>query len=147
MMFCTMVCGMLDLQTGECLYSNAGHNPPLVIRTGVDGHFRQKPEWLEMPEGMLMGINEAAVYQTRKIILNPGDMLLLYTDGVTEAMDKKEELYSEERLLGAVEKSEQNRPEDLIAAILKSVQEFAGEAPQSDDITCLAVKFNGTSAK
>lgn len=144
MMFCTMVCGLLDLRTGECLYSNAGHNPPLVVRTGGSD---RKAEWLELPEGMLMGINESAVYQTRKIILNAGDMLLLYTDGVTEAIDENEEFYSDERLFTEVEKSGAAAPEDLTAEVLRSVQNFSGEARQSDDIAVLAIQFKGCISK
>lgn len=144
MMFCTMVCGLLDLRTGECLYSNAGHNPPLVVRTGGSD---RKAEWLELPEGMLMGINESAVYQTRKIILNAGDMLLLYTDGVTEAIDENEEFYSDERLFTEVEKSGAAAPEDLTAEVLRSVQNFSGEARQSDDIAVLAIQFKGCMSR
>lgn len=140
MMFCTMMCGLLNLQTGECLYSNAGHNPPLVIRASGAG---RSAEWLELPAGMLMGINDAVVYRTKKITLEPGDMLLLYTDGVTEAMDETEKLYSEERLFSAVGSSGSDSPEELIAGVLKSVQDFAGGAPQADDITVLAVRFKG----
>jgi len=148
-MFCTMMCGLLDLRTGECVYSNAGHNPPLVVRTGAtpnDGT-GQKARWLELPAGIILGVNQDAAYQTRKIVLNAGDMLLLYTDGVTEAMDENEALYSPERLIMEVEKSRQTSPEDLIAEVLKSVQEFAGQAAQSDDITVLAVKFKGLPRK
>lgn len=145
MMFCTMVCGLLDLQTGECLYSNAGHNPPLVVRTDAAGHAGRKAEWLELPEGMLMGIDNSTGYRTGKITMNAGDMLLLYTDGVTEAMDEKETFYSEERLLSTAGTSGPATPEDLISSVLKSVQDFAGGAPQADDITVLAVRFNGRS--
>ncbi|MEN6466335.1 MAG: SpoIIE family protein phosphatase [Syntrophaceae bacterium] len=141
MMFCTMVCGLLDLQTGECLYSNAGHNPPLVVRTEAAGY---RAEWLELPEGMLMGINDKVGYQTRKIHLNTGDMLLLYTDGVTEAMDENEKLYSEERLFSVAGTSGPASPEDLIAGVLKSVQDFCGNAPQSDDITIMVLRFKGS---
>ena len=143
MMFCTMVCGMLDLKTGECLYSNAGHNPPLVVRTGAADHTGQKAEWLELPNGMLLGIDEKTAYQTRKINLNAGDMLLLYTDGVTEAMDENGGTLLSRTPDCEVEKSGPTCPEDLIAEVLKSVQDFTGEAPQSDDITILALKFKG----
>ncbi len=141
MMFCTMICGLLDLKTGECRYSNAGHNPPLVVRAGAEkGH---KAEWLDLPDGMLMGIDEATPYRTANISLDPGDMLLLYTDGVTEAMDKSERLYSPERLLAAVEKSGPTGAEGLICAVLESVRDFSGDALQSDDIAILAVQFRG----
>jgi sigma-B regulation protein RsbU (phosphoserine phosphatase) len=142
MMFCTMFCGLLDLKTGECLYSNAGHNPPIAVRAGAAGG-GPGAQWLELPEGMPMGIDGEAVYRTGKITLKPGDMLLLYTDGVTEAMDEHDRQYSEESLLSAVENSGPAGPQKLIDRILKSVQDFCGDTPQSDDITVMAVQFNG----
>ena len=137
MMFCTMICGMLDLRTGECRYSNAGHNEPVLVR--AEG----KAEWLKLPPGMIIGIDVNTVFETRKAVMSPGDTLLLYTDGVTEAENSLEELYSPERLLAAVESAAAKRPEELSAHILNSVQDFSGDTPQSDDITILAIQFKG----
>lgn len=137
MMFVTVFCGMLNFRTGEVLYSNAGHNPPLVLRPG------QPPEWLPLPDGFLLGTMEDSAYETRRILLTPGEMLLLYTDGVTEAMNGEKAFYYEERLIRAAKDHEQGSPEELVREILQSVRDFAGSEPQSDDITLLALSFRG----
>lgn len=137
MMFCTVFCGLLNVKTGECVYSNAGHNPPLLVRSG------RRPEWLDLPEGFLMGINEDSAYRTEKIALAPGDTLILYTDGVTEAMDCNKVLYAEDRLMDAVERNKSHPVHLLVPEIMKSVKNFTGGEPQSDDITILTVRFRG----
>jgi sigma-B regulation protein RsbU (phosphoserine phosphatase) len=137
MMFCTVFCGVLNIKTGECLYSNAGHNPPVIIRSG------QKPQWLTLPAGFPMGVTEDSTYRTEKIVLNPGDTFILYTDGVTEAMDYDKTLYSANRLIHTVDISRTPSLEQLVSDIIKSVKDFTGEELQSDDITILAVRFTG----
>ncbi|MEI8172272.1 MAG: SpoIIE family protein phosphatase [Deltaproteobacteria bacterium] len=139
MMFCTLFCGFLNIRTGEFLYSNAGHNPPIVIRSG------HKPRWLDLPEGSAMGVDEDAFYLTEKITLNSGDTLILYTDGVTEATDHDKSLYSTDRLIDTIEKSKLSSIEPLVLEIMNSVRDFTGGEPQSDDITILAVRFGDTS--
>jgi sigma-B regulation protein RsbU (phosphoserine phosphatase) len=135
-MFVTLFCGLLNFKTGDLLFSNAGHNPPLIIRSG------QKPEWLKVPEGFLLGVMEDAVYRTEKILLNPGDKILSYTDGVIEAMDRKKAFYSEKKLYSTVEK-ETNVPVDhLIRKVLQSIKEFRDGESLSDDLTLLALQFN-----
>ena len=137
MMFCTVFCCVLNIKTGECLYSNAGHNPPLIVRSG------QKPQWLTLPAGFPMGVTEDSTYRTEKIVLNPGDTFILYTDGVTEAMDYDKTLYSANRLITTVDISRTPSLEQLVSDIIKSVKDFTGEELQSDDITILAVRFIG----
>ena len=137
MMFCTLFCGLLNIKTGEFLYSNAGHNPPLIIRSG------QKIQWLKLPEGYPMEVMEDSIYRTERVVLNPGDTLILYTDDVTEAMDHDKELFTADRLLNVGEKSKELPLEDLVTDIITSVKDFTGEEPQSDDITILAVRVRG----
>jgi phosphoserine phosphatase RsbU/P len=137
-MFVTLFCATLNLRNGRLRYSNAGHNPPLLIRHGRDG------EWLPLPPGLVLGGMEEAMYQTRELILNPGDRLLLYTDGVTEAMNPAGDLYSDARLLSEIQKEGRKGTESLVSAILKSVRLFSEAAPQSDDITIMALSYNGT---
>lgn len=137
MMFLTYFCATLNFRTGEMRYSNAGHNPPLIRRAGG------KPEWLDLPEGFLLGILEDSSYRTETIYLNPGDALLLYTDGVTEAMNTEGLPYSDESLQTLVESLEEAKPETLVQEVVRHVQDFAGEAPQSDDITVLALRYKG----
>jgi phosphoserine phosphatase RsbU/P len=137
MMFVTVFCGIFNFRTGEVRYSNAGHNPPLVLKPG------RPPEWLPLPEGFLLGAMEDSLYETRQILLAPGDTLLLYTDGVTEAMNGGKLFYEEQRLVRVTEDHGQAPPEELVAEVLRSVREFAGSEPQSDDITMLALAFRG----
>ena len=123
--------------TGEVRYSNAGHNPPLVLKPG------RPPEWLPLPEGFLLGAMEDSPYETRQILLAPGDTLLLYTDGITEAMNGDKLFYEERRLVRVTEEHGQTPPEELVGEVLRSVRAFAGSEPQSDDITMLALSFRG----
>ena len=135
MMFCTAFCGVLNIRTGECLYSNAGHNPPLIVRLG------RKPRWLAVPAGIPMGIDEDGTYKTERTILNPGDAIILYTDGVTEAMDSTKTLYTANRLINTVEVSPASSLESVVMGIINSVKDFAGGELQSDDITVMAVRL------
>jgi sigma-B regulation protein RsbU (phosphoserine phosphatase) len=86
---------------------------------------------------------EEAAYETRQLLLAPGDMLLLYTDGVTEAMNGGKDFYGEERLIRVAADHQQGSPEGLVQEVLQSVRTFAGAEPQSDDITLLALSFRG----
>ncbi|MHB8771052.1 MAG: SpoIIE family protein phosphatase [Syntrophales bacterium] len=137
LMFVTVFCGILNFRSGEVRYSNAGHNPPLILRAG------RQPEWLTLPEGFLLGVREDSRYETRQILLAPDDTLLLYTDGVTEAMNGDKRFYEERRLVGLMEEHRQEKPEALVGEVLRSVRAFAGNEPQSDDITLLALAFRG----
>ena len=136
-MFVTLFCGMLNFKTGNLLFSNAGHNPPLLVRSG------QKPEWIKVPEGFILGCIEDATYKTEMIVLNPGDRIFLYTDGVTEAMNREKAFYSKERLTSAVEKEKNASVEALTHEVFRSVKVFTDGEPLSDDITLLAIQFNG----
>lgn len=136
-MFVTLFCGLLNFKTGDLLFSNAGHNPPLMIRSG------QRPEWIKVPEGFILGVLEDAIYRTERIVLDPGDRILLYTDGVIEAMNREKAFYCEKRLMSAVEKGKSASVEALIREVLQSVKEFTEGEALSDDITLLAVQFKG----
>lgn len=136
-MFVTVFCGVLDLTSGELAYTNAGHNPPLLIRRGG------APEFFPKSRQLVIGALEGFVYRNESLLLAPGDRLFLYTDGVTEAMNPVEELYSEERLLRTVAGL---CPGDLHTAVLEvvnDVKSFAATAPQSDDITVMLVEYRG----
>lgn len=140
-MFVTLFCGVLNLQNGLLRYSNAGHNPPILFRPG------QGSQWLSMPPGLVLGGMEGVPFQTRQVRLLPGDSLLAYTDGVTEAMNPGLELYSEERLLREAGARGGLKPKDLVSGLLQSVRDFSNGAPQSDDITLLSVLYRGASAR
>ncbi|MFP3998403.1 MAG: SpoIIE family protein phosphatase [Desulfobacterales bacterium] len=136
-MFVTLFCGILNLGTGELRYTNAGHNPPVLIRAG------QSAQWLDLPSGMVLGGIEDAVYQTRSLYLSADDKLLMYTDGVTEAMNPQQELFSDARLLRETRAGAQAGPGELVNGIIETVHSFSRGAPQSDDITMMAVLYNG----
>lgn len=137
MMFVTVFCGLLNFRTGELLFTNAGHNPPLIVYSG------DRAEWLRIPNGLVLGISERPEYLTEKAYLKKGDMLLMYTDGVTEAMNNSKELYSDEGLLQTVGSCGISGPADIVKHIVQSVREFAGDEPQADDITLFALRFAG----
>jgi sigma-B regulation protein RsbU (phosphoserine phosphatase) len=141
MMFVTIFCGIMNCKTGELTYSNAGHNPPLII------HSDQRAEWLHVPKGLVIGAIEDAGYKTKRTVLYPGDTLFLYTDGVTEAMDSSKNIYSDRRLQVTVEESTVTSAESLVEYVMSSVKDFSGSETQSDDITALAVHFKGGGDK
>ncbi len=136
LMFVTLFLGILDLKTGELAFSNAGHNPPLIL--SADGECR----YLTLPEGLVLGVTPEAEYRDDAVRLEPGAMIVTYTDGVTEAMSPTRELYSERRLQETVTRLKGCPVEQTVAAIISSVQAHAAGAPQSDDIAVLAVRRN-----
>ena len=135
-MFVTLFVGILDLKTGELAFSNAGHNPPLLL--DADGQC----SFLKLPDGLVLGVMTDAEYRDDTVSLRTGEMIVTYTDGVTEAMSPKKEMYSEARLLETLTGMAGRSVEDAIDAIVASVKRHAAGAPQSDDIAVLAVKRN-----
>lgn len=134
-MFVSAFCGMLNCETGELHYTNAGHLPPIVAREG--GHL----EWLHLPEGLFLGVFEDSTYLERSVTLMPGDMVIAYTDGVTEAMNRENGLYTSERLFEKVRTGALSSAEGIVEDILASVNEYSAGLPLADDVTVLAVLF------
>lgn len=141
LMFVTLLCGILDLRTGEMQLTNAGHNPPMVIRNNGS------VEWLKLPAGMVLGVDPDAHYTTVKVSLKPGEMIVTYTDGVTEAMNIEHKVFSDGRLLELVKSSVNDSAKDMVEHIDESVTSFSDGTAQSDDITILAVHYSGACAK
>jgi sigma-B regulation protein RsbU (phosphoserine phosphatase) len=138
-MFVTLFCAILNIRSGEIAYSNGGHNPPYYLhQTGVSP--------LQEARGRALGIVEQSPYSSGRLVLNPGEALLLYTDGVTEAMDRNESLYSDQRLERFLETSRESSPRQMIGELVDDVKRFAGGAAQSDDITALALRYFGATA-
>lgn len=133
-MFVTVFCGVLDTRNGAFEYSNAGHNPPFLISNG-----EVKP--LENIGGLILGAMKDVEYESNVIIVKPDDTLFFYTDGVTEAMNANEEEFSEERLIQSLSGKNDLGADKLIFRVLNEVQKFSGGIEQSDDITCLSLKF------
>ncbi|MDO5448456.1 MAG: SpoIIE family protein phosphatase [Clostridia bacterium] len=136
-MFVTAWQGSVDLQTGLVKYANAGHNPPLVRH--ADGRF----EYLHGRPGFVLAGMDTVKYKPQEIQLGPGDIVFVYTDGVTEATNAEQELYGEDRLLEAVNSKYFESVEELCKYVKADVDEFVGEAPQFDDITMVAFKYRG----
>jgi sigma-B regulation protein RsbU (phosphoserine phosphatase) len=138
-MFVTIFLGILDTTTGEVLYSNGGHNPPLTI--GRDG----KAEFLKVSPGLVAGAWEDFQYVTGRLLLKKSETLFMYTDGVTEAMNPADELFSEERLLHNLTALSDKPLAEMLGRLTEEIIFFAQGAPQSDDITMMALKFTGGS--
>jgi serine phosphatase RsbU (regulator of sigma subunit)/CHASE2 domain-containing sensor protein len=135
--FVTIFCGLLDTETGTVRYANGGHNPP-VLMDGEGG-----VTFLEA-EGTAIGAIEDLEFEERELVLKPDQGLFLYTDGVTEAIDHREELFSDERLLNALKvRHRAFTAEQVLARVNRQLTEFVGDALQFDDITALALFYRG----
>jgi len=136
--FTTGVFAELDPQSGSLTYVNAGHNPPLLRRGNG--------ELLSLEAGGLpLGIERDRGYECRSVAMQPGDLLVLYTDGVVEAENEKREEFGEQRLREVVGASGDAEAPLVLESILKSVERFLGVAPQNDDITCFVMRYRGVS--
>ncbi|MBR1859439.1 MAG: SpoIIE family protein phosphatase, partial [Selenomonadaceae bacterium] len=138
MMFVTVFMGMLDIKTGEFVFVNGGHNPPLVYHKATDSY-----EYIKVKKNFVLGGMEDINFKQQSIKLDKGDIIFMYTDGVTEALNPNNELYGEERLINCLNRSDKNLPvEELLAFVRADVNTHVNGADQSDDITMLALKFN-----
>ena len=133
-MFVTAFYGILNVESGKVVCANAGHNPPFILRQA------QSVEEVARNEGIALGAIEDPVYATHQLELNKGDTLILYTDGITEAMNLKQELYTEKRFVDSLKHSKADNLEELSQKILKDLNEFIGGAASADDITFLCIK-------
>jgi serine phosphatase RsbU (regulator of sigma subunit)/CHASE2 domain-containing sensor protein len=135
--FVTIFCGLLDTETGHLCYANGGHNPP-VLMDGEGG-----VTFLEA-EGTAIGAIEDLEFQEREMVLKADQGLFLYTDGVTEAIDRREELFSDDRLIDTLKvRHRAFTAQQMIARVDRRLTEFVGDAPQFDDITALALFYRG----
>ena len=137
MMFVTFFYGILNTRTGVVEYCNAGHNPPYAF--SPDGRIRA----LEDRCGPMLGIAEGFQYGTRSLELQPGEGVLVYTDGVTEAANKKGEFYGESRLEAYLTAHASQTAEELVRGLHAEVEHFEAGARRSDDITVLALRWRG----
>lgn len=135
--FVTVFLGVLDLATGGLQYANAGHNPPYVLRKGGG------IESLEEPAGPALGILPGARLMDGETRLSPGDSLLVYTDGITEARAPDREMYGEQRLLACLADHPSADPGVLLDELSLDLDRFVRSAEQSDDITLLALQYRG----
>jgi sigma-B regulation protein RsbU (phosphoserine phosphatase) len=136
-MFVTVFLGIINLRTGQVTYTNAGHNAPLIKRASGE------VEEVADRHGPVLGIQEHGEYGESIVVLGPGDVLLVFTDGVTEALDREENLYSDDRLVATVQAIDEINAPSVLRRVRDSVDEFALGAEQADDITIVALQYHG----
>ena len=132
-MFVTLFYAVLDPETGTLQYANGGHNPPLIVRPGGESTL------LPMTGGVALGVMSGFTFRQDEVTLAPGEIAVLYTDGVSEAMDANDEEFGVERLQAVFTERQPQNAREVSEAVFDAVHAFAGETPQSDDITCLIV--------
>jgi sigma-B regulation protein RsbU (phosphoserine phosphatase) len=138
-MFVTLFMGLLDARTGTLLYINAGHPPPSLLR-GSDSIER-----LDAAPERPLGVRPDTVYQNRTARLHPGDLVVVHSDGVTEAMNVGEEFYTAARLEGDLGALRYEAPEAIVRGVRDRVDAFTGTAPRADDITLLALRWHAAA--
>lgn len=134
-MFVTVWMGYLNTKTGEVTYANAGHNPPFIRH--ADG----RVDVVKSRPGLVLAGMEGIRYRTNTVHLKPGDLLYLYTDGVTEATDAENNLFGEARLQAVLQQKMSGDIQTVCTQVKEDVDRFVGEAPQFDDITMLALTY------
>lgn len=133
-LFVTLFCGVLELQSGNFIYASGGHDAPLLIR-------EQQAAFLDLETAPPLGLYEDAEFPQNECLLLRHDLILFYTDGITEAMNSEGEIFSQERLIEIVNSPSLVNPARVIRTIQHFCQQFVGNAAQSDDITLLAVQY------
>ena len=137
-MFVTLLFGVLDLRNGEFVYINAGHKTPLV-RHKESGEFSFVRN---VKKSGIIGFSPTAKYLENRLTLKPGDMLFLYTDGITEAMNTKREMFGDNRLKSALDTiKDNNKANEMLSTVFDAVNNFVGDAKQYDDITMLGLVY------
>ena len=136
-MFVTVWLGILDIETGKVIASNAGHEYPAIRRNG--GKF----ELMKDKHGFVVGGMAGLKYKDYEFTLREGDSLFLYTDGVPEANNADKELFGVERMLDALNLNADAKPEEILKNVNSEVNRFVGDAVQFDDLTMLCLKFHG----
>jgi sigma-B regulation protein RsbU (phosphoserine phosphatase) len=136
-MFVTFFIGIINLKTGEMNYTNAGHNPPVVI------HADNKTEYFEITQDIPIGLFENYDYTEKTRVLSENDRLFLYTDGITEAENWNEELYSDERLLKCITGINSFDPTEIVMKVARDVVVHVNDYQQSDDLTMMCIIYKG----
>ncbi|MCW4024496.1 MAG: SpoIIE family protein phosphatase [Candidatus Bathyarchaeota archaeon] len=133
-MFVTLFYALLNEKDRSLTYVNAGHNPPIVYRSR-DGTVERL-----LPTGIVLGAMENWEYKSKSVKIGSGDIVVMFTDGVTESINSKQEMFEEKRLIEIIRENAHLSAQMILEKILSSVQAFAGDMPQFDDITLLVIK-------
>ena len=139
-MFVTLFCAVLEQDSGRLVCASGGHLSPFLVRPG------EPPRPALATEGTLVGVLPGLVYSTTELTLAPGDLLVAFTDGITEAKNPEGALFGEAGLRGVLARARADAPDAAVADLLAGVRAFAGSAEQADDIAILAVRFHGPGA-
>ena len=140
-MFVTVWLAIIDLRTGKGVAANAGHEHPALCR--ADGTY----DYVVYRHSMALGIMDGVPFKEHEFQLYPGDSVFVYTDGATEATNKEYTLFGMDRLKDALNKDPQADPGQILKNVNDSIDAFVGDAPQFDDLTMLAVRYNGPGSK
>ena len=140
LMFVTLLYAIYDPASGELTYANGGHNPPLIVHS--DGTSKILPSTGGVALGLMPGIN----YRHDSITISPGDAVVFYTDGVTEAMNEEDEEFGTNNLQEVFATAPPIECQEATMAVFRAVSAFAGDAPQFDDITCLTLCRSGAES-
>jgi sigma-B regulation protein RsbU (phosphoserine phosphatase) len=135
-MFVTLFLGVLDLHSRELRFASAGHTPPLLLRGGLATELSQQT-------GPALGLAEACDYPENTLALQPGDRLAIYTDGIDEAFNDRSQMFGQERCRLQLERSRAGPVAEAGASMFETLDHFAGQAAQSDDITLLLLEVAG----
>lgn len=136
-MFVTFFLGIIELKSGKLTYTNAGHNPPVLINPEGNTSF------FELTKDIPIGVFEDFSYEEKVCYLNRGDKLFFYTDGVTEAENQHEELYSDKKLIDCLSINHNSNPREMIGKVIEDIAAHVKENQQSDDITMLTIFYYG----
>lgn len=139
-MFVTLIVGVVNWRSGQFRYVVGGHNPAVLGERGAAYGF------LPQPEGILVGVDPQADYRAASASLRVGDVLVLYTDGITEAMNPAHELFTDGRLLECLNTAEAGSSAQVVEAIESAVRAFVTGAPPSDDLTLVVMRYRGCEA-
>ena len=136
-MFCSLFIAILDIKSGLLVYTNAGHNPPF---------FKEKEgsyQVLKGKHGPVLGVSDELVYDEGTIQMEPGDSILVYTDGVTEAIGPNDDFYTFDRFRDFLDGAKLGEPSAVVSAVAEDVRRFKGKARQADDITLICLQYKG----
>ncbi|MGC9385630.1 MAG: PP2C family protein-serine/threonine phosphatase [Hydrogenovibrio sp.] len=136
-LFVTVFLAILDVETGEMRYANGGHNPPLHLQAS------DRTDWLTEAKGTVLGMLEGLRWTPQTLCLQPGEGLIFYTDGITEAFNAEMEAFGEARFAALADALRRGPADAMAQTVLEAVSDFIGTAPVSDDRTLLCVKYQG----
>ena len=143
MMFVTLFIGILNIVSGELEYCNGGHNPPYRLSPGTTDNIHP----LATTDGVALGVMEDLPFSCKTITLQPGEAVFVFTDGVTEAMNSQDELFTEPRLEEILNRCNPEPITQIADTVMQAIDDFSTGIPQTDDITMLLIRYNGKPAK